>query len=106
VKKIILLSIFILAFAAFGYAKTFTFGDSDTLDIEASANVEMGYIADSTAPVGQTYGIYGYNTQGTHLYGATSEDPALFVNEDAVTDGSATAPGGLSVIQGWSKLGE
>lgn len=109
-KKIILLSIFILALAAFAYADsddTATFGSSDTLTIDESTNVTLGYVADTTAPEGQTYGIYGYNTQGTHMYGATSESPAMYVTEDVVSGGTVSStPSDLSTIQNWSKLGD
>ncbi|MEC9491440.1 hypothetical protein [Flexistipes sp.] len=113
-KKILLSIIFVFTFALYASADptptaadtddNALFGASDQYEVNESTNVTLGYAAINS---GNGYYIYGWNSKGTNVYGATSATQGLWVLEDGVNDdGSIDSAPDASDIEDWTKLGE
>ncbi|TYB33840.1 MAG: hypothetical protein FXF49_04270 [Flexistipes sinusarabici] len=113
-KKITLMFIILIFMFSLAYAGEYTWGGTDstnTLIVKTSPNVELGYIADTentNDPYGNSYGIYGFNSQGSKAYAVTSNYTGMYVRDytagDNVTETSLTAIDNST--ETWSKMGE
>lgn len=113
-KKITLMFIILTFMFSLAYAGEYEWGGTDgtnTLTVKTSPNVELGYIADTEStedPYGNSYGIYGFNSQGSKAYAVTSNYTGMYVRDYTAGDNvTVTSLSNIDNASGtWSKMGE